>query len=249
MIHNLIINACQAMPGGGLISLSAENVLVKKGESAYLKMGNYLKMELKDMGYGISTEYMKRIFDPYFTTKPGGSGLGLAISYNIVKKHHGHISVESEPGKGTIFSIYLPATKMRKIQSKKEAIPVPKGSGRVLLMDDDLSVRETAKILLRHIGYTVKVSSDGEEAILHYQKAMDSGQPFTYVILDLTVPGGMGGVETLYKLQAIDPRVKAVVSSGYSNDPVMANFKEYGFVAVIPKPYEINILGQVLSNI
>jgi len=186
---------------------------------------------------GIPEEIRKKIFDPYFTTKQQGSGLGLAISYSVIRKHGGLITVRSKVGQGSTFSLYLPAsdgTVESKTGKKRTCEP---RRARILLMDDDEIIRDMANEMLTELGYEVAVSRDGKEAVAAYGKAHGSESPFDVVIMDLIVPGGMGGTEALQKMLMIDPNVKAVVSSGYSNDPVMADYTRYGFVAVLPKPY------------
>lgn len=256
VIHNLILNAQQAMPEGGIIKVTAENKMVGvEGEQELpLPMGPYIKLSIQDEGTGIPAEHLPKIFDPYFTTKQKGSGLGLATTYSIIKRHGGYIGVESKLGVGTTFSIYLPA-------SRKE-IPLPKDSmeagievnpqmskKRILIMDDEEILREATSQILEQMGYEVALSRDGVEAIELYKKAMESHQPFEVVIMDLTIPGGMGGKETLRRLLEINPQVKAIVSSGYSNDPIMAEYKQYGFSGVISKPYKIEELSQTLRKV
>jgi len=249
VINNLIINADQAMPGGGTITVSAENIIIGEKHALPINEGEYVKITIKDRGIGISKEHLERIFDPYFTTKQKGSGFGLAITYSIISKHSGHITVESEVGGGTTFSIYLPAS-FEEIPLKEEMEKkVVSGSGKILVMDDEEVVRDVAGEMLKQIGYEVEFARDGAEAIELYNGAKDSGNAFDAVILDLTVPGGMGGIEAIKKLLEIDPEVKAIVSSGYSNDPVMANFSEYGFSEVVPKPYELQKVGEVVRKV
>lgn len=251
VINNLIINANQAMPEGGLIEVYGENVFLKAEEIFPVQDGKYVKISIKDCGIGIKEEYLQKIFDPYFTTKSDGTGLGLATVYSIVKKHNGHITVESREGVGTTFHIYLPASekKISKIQSVEEEFIYDGGKGKILLMDDEEIVRQIGGEMLNHIGYEVEFARDGSEAIEAFEKARNLGDPFDVVIMDLTVPGGMGGEETVKKMLELDPRTKAVVSSGYSNDPVMSRFKEYGFKGVIAKPYKIRELSKILHNI
>jgi PAS domain S-box-containing protein len=249
VINNLIINAQQAMPEGGIIDVSAENMTVGSEHGLPLKGGRYVKIAIKDHGIGIPKEHLQKIFDPYFTTKQKGSGLGLATSYSIVRKHDGHITVDSELGAGTTFTIYLPASEKEIPTSKDKEEESLLGKGRILVMDDEEVVRGVACEMLRRIGYEVEFARDGTEAIELYKRARESGQPFDAVILDLTVPGGIGGKEAIKRLLEIDPRVKAIVSSGYSNDPVMAKFREYGFRGVIAKPYKIEELSGVLRRI
>ncbi|MCL5935739.1 MAG: PAS domain S-box protein, partial [Firmicutes bacterium] len=250
VINNLVINAAQAMPEGGIIKIHAENIA--RGEVNFLpvKPGNFVKITIKDHGTGIPEEHLKKIFDPYFTTKQKGSGLGLSTSYSIIKNHGGYIAVESEMGAGSTFYIYLPVTK-KTIQVKndvKEISPFA-GRGRILIMDDEEDIRKTAGQILTGFGYEVEYAGDGTEAIELYRIARDAGQSFDVVIMDLTIPGGMGGREAIQKLMEIDPGVKAIVSSGYSSDPVMANHKEYGFSGVIAKPYHIEELNRLLIGL
>ncbi len=250
VVNNLIINADQAMPGGGVIEVCVENVTIELGNVLPLKPGKYIKISIQDHGVGISEEHFHRIFDPYFTTKQKGSGLGLATSYSIIKNHGGHITVESQIGIGTTFYIYLPAsaraTEAKKEKVKEELIP---GSGKVLVMDDEKIIRDLACDMLARIGYKISVAPDGAKAIRLYREAMNSGQPFDAVIMDLTVQGSMGGKEAVQELIKIDPDVRAIVSSGYSNDPIMADFRKYGFVGVIAKPYKIKELSEVLHRV
>jgi len=250
VINNLIINALQAMPEGGTIKVGAENIVVGAGQGLPLKEGEYVKISIEDEGIGISKAHLQKIFDPYFTTKQRGSGLGLAITYSIVRQHDGYIDVESELGVGTKFSIYLPASSAKMAAKERPGEEITGGGeGRVLLMDDEEVVRDVAGEMLKHMEYTVEFAKDGVEAIDLYIKAKSSGRPFDFVIMDLTIPGGMGGKDAIKRLQEIDPAVKAVVSSGYSNDPVMADFRSYGFSGIVAKPYKIEELGRVLSMV
>ncbi|MDY7039539.1 MAG: response regulator, partial [Chloroflexota bacterium] len=194
-------------------------------------------------------EHFPKIFDPYFTTKQKGSGLGLAISYSIIKKHDGYITVESELGTGTTFRIYLPASERKKPLENQVGRELIEGRGKVLIMDDEESVRNTAGKLLTHIGYEVEFARDGSEAIELYRQAKESNEPFDIVIMDLTIPGGVGGKEAIWQLLEMDPDVKAIVSSGYSNDPIMSDPRQYGFSGVIAKPYEIEDLSKVLHRV
>ncbi len=248
VIQNLVINAEQAMTEGGIIEVRAENVTIESSNGMPLQTGNYVKISIKDQGIGISKEHLTKIFDPYFTTKETGSGLGLATSYSIIKNHDGYINVESELGIGTTFSIYLPAAKER-ILEKKDAEKTPiAGSGNILVMDDEDVIREAVGEILTHLGYQVELAKNGEEAIALYKAAQSVGQSFDLVIMDLTIRGGMGGKETIKKLLEIDPNVKALVSSGYSTDPAMSNFKKYGFCGVVAKPYNIEELSETVHE-
>lgn len=250
VINNIVLNGIHAMPGGGQIYIHAENIVIGY-DGPELKQGKYVKVTIKDTGSGISKENLPKIFEPYFTTKHTGSGLGLATTYSIIKKHDGHIEVASEIGKGTIFSIFLPA-----LSGNTELNPLPveqpsskKGRGRVLLMDDDDMVRTTTSEMLRRIGYEVVETAEGNETLEKYNTARNSGEPFDAVILDLTIPGGMGGKETILKLREFDPGVKAIVSSGYSSDSIMANYLQYGFSGVLTKPYQTKDLSSVLQKV
>jgi PAS domain S-box-containing protein len=250
VINNLTMNADQAMPAGGVLNISAENISIDKEESLPIKKGNYVKITIKDIGAGIPDDCIQKIFDPYFTTKQEGSGLGLTITYSIIKKHNGYITVKSKPGVGTTFFVYLPASEDKEpSKEKKKKIPLQVGEGKVLVMDDEESVRDIAGEMLKHISYTVELAEDGKEALELFMKAKDSGAPFEVVILDLTVAGGMGGKETIKELIKIDPKAKVIVSSGYSDDPVLSNFRKYGFSGVVSKPYTIQELSIVLHKV
>jgi two-component system cell cycle sensor histidine kinase/response regulator CckA len=214
-----------------------------------LQEGQYVKISITDQGAGIPAEHLSKIFDPYFTTRDSGSGLGLTIAYNVVARHQGYITAESALGGGTTMHIYLPASpNVMPVKEDVQATPGP-GKGTILIMDDEEAIRDIASQMLITLGYEVTCALDGEEAIALYQNAKESGQPFRAVILDLTVPGGMGGEETIEKLRAMDPQVKAIVSSGYANAPVIADFRRYGFNGVAAKPYTIAELGEVLQRV
>ncbi|MBU1486559.1 response regulator [bacterium] len=248
VINNLVINADQAMPEGGIIEIKVENVISGKEEGLPLELekGKYVRISIKDTGVGIPREEFAKVFDPYWTTKHKGSGLGLTTVFSIIKKHDGYITLDSELGVGTTFYLYLPACKEKVSLEKEEAEQmILKGEGRILLMDDEEAILETTGEVLRELGYEVEIAKDGDEAINLYKKARI---PFDLIIMDLTVPGGMGGKEAIKKLKEIDPGVKAIVSSGYSNDPVMADFTKYGFCQVAAKPYNIKELSQVLRK-
>ncbi len=248
VINNLIINADQATPEGGAITVSAENVTLRKESVLPLKDGEYVKIDITDRGEGIAADVLPRIFDPYFTTKETGIGLGLATTYSIVKRHGGHIQVESEAGAGTVFTIFLPASDKEITTIEEETDQPVAGQGRVLLMDDEEIVRKVAGEILKNAGYEIEFAEDGVEAIEIYEEARDKGLPFDVVIMDLTIPGGMGGAEAVQKLMKIDPEAKVVVSSGYSNDPIMAHYGEYGFKAGVAKPYKIQELISAISK-
>ncbi len=249
-ISNLVINARQSMPEGGTIRVKTRNIIADGDEPLNLKEGKYIQISIEDQGAGIPEEHLPKIFDPYFTTREKGRGLGLAIAYSIVEKHGGHIEVKSKLGIGTTSYIYLPAAEDQVTTAKKkEQDKTVAGRGRILLMDDEEVVLNTGEQVLKHLGYEVSLAKDGFEAIELYQKARESGEPYDVVILDLTVPGEMGGKEAIRRLVEIDSGVKGIVSSGYSNDPVMTDFRRYGFCAVIPKPYRIEELSETLLKV
>ena len=252
VINNLVINADQAMPGGGLIKLSAENVTVDDGKAfpgLHLTDGRYVRFAVQDEGIGISEQHLPRIFDPYFTTKPKGSGLGLAIAHSIIEKHGGRIVAESVLGKGTTFHVYLLASTGAIKAKSNVAENLERGTGRILVMDDEVSIREVCREMLEALGYSGDFVSEGSLAVEYYKKALSAGQPYDAVIMDLTVPGGMGGKEAIEKILIIDPDARVIVSSGYANDPIMAEYTKYGFKGVVPKPYRISELSKTLQQV
>ncbi len=250
VIQNLVINADHAMPDGGTVNIRCKNMVVKQNDSS-LPDGNYVRIIVTDEGTGIDPKHINNIFDPYFTTKEHGSGLGLATIYSIVKNHNAHISVDSVLGKGTSFEILIPASsKVFNESSKKEELEYLGGAGKILVMDDQDIILDFAKEALEQFGYQVDCSKSGEEAIQKYIEAKNNHKKYDLVIMDLTVPGGMGGKETLTELLKIDPQVQAIVSSGYSGNPVMSEYKRYGFKAVLKKPFKVNeLVSSVKSNI
>ena len=249
VIHNLALNAVQAMPQGGTILLHARNVDLEDQSGLPLEGGRYTKISLQDEGLGIPRDHLAKIFDPYFTTKHKGSGLGLTMTYTTIHAHDGHIAVESEMGKGTTFRIYMPASHEELVESEDREARLKKGSGKILVMDDDEAIREVTEKILMELGYEVGSASDGAETIALYRDAAQSGHPFDAVIMDLTIPGGMGGKEAIQQLLRIDPKVSAIVSSGYSNDPIMSEYEKYGFRGVATKPYRIEKLSWVLHDV
>jgi PAS domain S-box-containing protein len=255
VFNNLIINADQAMPEGGTIKVRAENLKLDAGNGLQLPEGTYVKISIQDQGVGISEENLARIFDPFFTTKTKGTGLGLTTVYSIIKKHNGFIKVESKLGIGTTFQIYLPASHKeilvnRNITVLPEAdLRCASSTGKILVMDDEENVRETVKEILTHLGFEAACAANGEETLNSYKKAKETGMPFDAVIMDLTIKGGMGGKEAIGELLKIDSEVKAIVSSGYSNDPIMADFKKYGFSGAVAKPYKVEELAKALNKV
>ncbi len=247
VIHNLVLNADQAMPDGGVIRVKAETLSVGAGGS--VPEGTYVKITISDQGCGIPQANLEKIFDPYFTTKEKGSGLGLAISYFIVRNHGGRIMVSSEEGVGTTFEIYLPVSSDPVPAEGNSASKFLEGKGRILVMDDEKDVRAVLGEILGHIGYEVELAREGSEAVEMFRKAREKEKPFDAAIVDLTVPGGMGGKETVARLLELDPDAKVIVSSGYSNDPVMANYRKHGFRGVVAKPYKIQELNDVVRDV
>jgi len=247
VINNIVINANQAMPEGGIIQVAAENLIINAGHGLPVNPGRYIRISIKDQGVGIAEKHLKSIFDPYFTTKHDGSGLGLATTYSIIEKHEGHITVESRLGAGTTFHIYLPASDKAVLEN--EEVRLIKGQGRILVMDDEAPLRKMLGRMLKNLDYESEFAKDGAEALRMYKDAQESETPYDVVILDLTIPGGMGGTETIKKLLEVDPEVKAIVYSGYSDDPVLSNFQEYGFKGMMPKPFESQSLSKVLHEV
>lgn len=243
VIHNLVINAVQAMPDGGTLRVGATNSGLMSGRN------NYVEITFTDTGIGIPAQNLPKIFDPYFTTRQKGSGLGLATCHSIIKKHGGSITVTSAQGEGSTFTVRLHASERYDEIGPESQQPAFHGSGRVLVMDDEESVRVIAQSMLEELGYEVECALSASEAVELFRKRKEQGNDFDAVILDLTIPGGTGGKEAINLLRSIDLNVKAVVSSGYSNDPVMANYKEYGFCAVLPKPFSLEEFSTVLQRI
>jgi PAS domain S-box-containing protein len=254
VLNNLLINAQQAMPMGGTVVVSAENVEIVRDRSQDQRLlrlaeGRYIKVSIKDEGVGIAHADLEKIFDPYFTTKPSGNGLGLTTSYSIVKNHGGTIVVDSQPGCGSVFSFYVPGVDLAP-EVKNDDAPISRaGQGKVLVMDDDEAVRNVVLRLLKGYGYDAYCVSSGSETVEAYTHALKAAEPFDVVIMDLTIPGGMGGKEVAKILSGIDPNVKAIVSSGYSNDPIMANFRDYGFKGVIVKPFNIEDFVKIVESV
>ncbi len=248
VIQNLVLFGVRAMPGGGTLEVRAANVTLTDPSWVPLPAGNYVMISIQDRGQGIAPEDLPRIFDPYFATKESGHGLGLSAGYAIVKRHDGHIAVESKPGRGTTFHVYLPASPTARAQPA--SVPARESDRvRILLMDDDPAIRDVAQAMLESLGYEVEMAQEGGEAIERFRQAQSDGRPFAAVILDLTVQGGMGGQDTVQELLRLDKNVKAIVSSGYYDDPVVARYREYGFSGTVPKPYGLEELERALKEL
>ncbi len=251
LFHNIIINATQAMPGGGTLNISAHNAILPNSNILSLPSGTYIRLTFTDHGCGIPESDLKNIFDPYFTTKSAGNGLGLASTQSIVSRHGGHIGVNSTVGRGTTFTIHLPALGETYSAYQADSVTQTMGEqrgGSILVMDDEEIIRDMTSEMLHHLGYQVATCENGREAIELYNAAIESGTPFSAVIMDLTIPGGMGGKEAAVQILASNPKACLIVSSGYSNDPIMSDYHSYGFSGAIAKPYKVMEFGQLLSS-
>ncbi len=254
VIANLVVNADQAMPNGGTLHVSCENFSYSATTTPAvpdLAAGDYVRIRIRDEGVGIPAKYMKRIFDPYFTTKPKGSGLGLATAYSIIKNHSGLMTVESEVHVGTTFTIYLPAALDQEmpVEAPRTFTPAMPGTGRVLVVDDEDAIRDLVEFTLTRLGYKVWQAATALEGVNIYREKFEADERFDAVILDLTLPGGIGGKEALKKLIEIDPTVNAIVSSGYATDATMSRYQDFGFRGVIAKPYEAAELGKIVHDV
>ena len=248
VLQNIVLNADQAMPDGGAVKISAENIEIPERDPLPLEAGRYVDISVEDQGIGMSEDVLARIFDPYYTTKAAGHGLGLAIAHTIISNHGGIITVTSEVGVGTTFEIFLPASEKQPVEMVERETEPARGSGRILLMDDEDAILRTAGRMLEELGYTVTPAKDGDEALQAYEAALAAGNPYELVIMDLTIPGGMGGKAAVKKLHEIDPDARVIVSSGYSNDPVMANPDDFGFMGIVKKPIDLDELAEVVRR-
>jgi len=252
VVQNIAINALQAMPGGGLLDIALANTEVGSEFAGILAAGRYVRLTLTDHGTGIPEADLPKIFFPYFTTKRMGSGLGLATVYSIVKKHHGHVIAESTLGQGTTFRVWLPAAEDAAAPGEKAAARPPSAPpfpARVLVMDDEPAIRRLGTAILERMGHQVVAVADGAEAVRTYVQARAEGRRFDLAILDLTIPGGMGGLEALQQILASDPEARAIVSSGYSHDSVLADFRSHGFRGRIVKPFEVAEFTRAVNEV
>ncbi|MGE5372428.1 MAG: ATP-binding protein [Solirubrobacterales bacterium] len=244
VINNLVINAHQSMSSGGKILITCTNETTTLADTA----GDYVKVLIRDQGVGIPEDVLEHIFDPYFTTKPEGNGLGLATAYSIIKRHGGQLTVESKAGEGTSFQILIPACTDVQSGAGEYTPYLAEGSGRVLVMDDQKGVRKMVSVMLDHLGYECVLCGNGAEAMRLFRESTENGNPFTHVLMDLTVPGGIGGKEAVQEILKMDPTVRTIVFSGYADGAVLANYREYGFNAALCKPFSIEQLGEVLAK-
>jgi PAS domain S-box-containing protein len=252
VVQNIVLNASHAMPGGGTVKITCENSTDINGKvRPHPADGRYVKLSIQDSGKGIPENIIGKIFDPYFTTKQRGSGLGLAITQSIITKHNGYILVDSSPCTGTTFIIYLPAAERQqeKHKGEKAIAEHPSQKAKILVMDDNEMVRDVAKSMLDELNHEVVFASDGEEAVKLYRESLVTSDPFELIIMDLTIPGGMGGEEAVKEIHAINLEAKVIVSSGYSTDPIMSHFREYGFCDTLVKPYRFSDLSRIIASI
>ena len=253
VISNLVINAREAMPMGGNLHITMENVDLSAEAVLGLSAGRYIKVMVQDTGCGIESRVIAHIFDPYFTTKQTGSGLGLSMVWSIINKHGGHISVVSEQGKGATFTFYLPASASTQSTEAKSPpavkCPATTRPAKILVVDDEDSINKLVVSMLTPSGYSVVTAPNEQDAIALYKQALEAGAPFDVVILDLTIPGGPGGKKAITDLLELDPNVRAIVSSGYADDPVMSTPTEYGFKGTVAKPYSITALREAVARV
>ena len=251
VVQNIVLNARQAMPNGGTIKISCSNTHPEQEKSVVLQQNKkFIQVKIADSGSGMPAELIDNIFDPYFTTKKEGSGLGLSICHSIIDKHQGYIYVQSKQGTGTTFTFYLPASGTDIIDEEPihHEMVYAKKDLTVLIMDDDEQIRTIADAMLSHLGCITLQAGDGEEAINLYKSSLEKNEPINAVIMDLTIPGGMGGKKAVSEILKLDANARVIVSSGYSNDPIMANHKEYGFCSAIVKPYQLKELAKAIDE-
>jgi len=248
VVDNIVINAQQAMPGGGTIEISAKNIRLGEKEHLTLLAGNYVRISIKDHGFGIPKEVLPRIFDPFYSTKAKGHGLGLAICHSIIHRHGGCIDVESEPGKGSTFHVFMPVATDPVSSPPEEHGAEHAGTGTFLIMDDENVIREAVGAALRSFGYTVICTTNGRDAVDYFLAETRANRKIAGMIFDLTIPGGMGGREAIGEIRKLGAETPCFVASGYTEDPVMANPKEYGFTASICKPFSISELAKMLNR-
>ncbi|HEY3417339.1 MAG TPA: PAS domain S-box protein [Armatimonadota bacterium] len=250
VVQNLLLNADQATPGGGLIEVIADNVRLTDGGRPPLPAGPYVRIIVRDYGIGIGPEIKEKIFDPFFTTKRVGSGLGLASVYSIVRSHDGLVAVDSQPGQGSAFSVFLPAQpRLAPQQVARMTAETSQVPWRILVLDDELAIREILQDVLEGAGHTVVTVSEGTQAIACWIEALQTGEHFDLGIFDLTVPGGKGGKDVVTELRQRDPHLRAIASSGYANDPIMAHYRHYGFTERLAKPYRINDILELIAQL
>lgn len=252
VFSNLVINSMQASPDGGHLYISVENINLKKREKFNLAEGDYLKIVIQDEGLGIPKEHLGKIFEPYFTTKQAGNGLGLAIAYSIIKKHKGHIEIDSELGKGTTFSIYLPGTseKEKIVEAEQKNDNTNKAKeAKILIMDDEEAIRTMLIKMLGRLGFKADAVCDGDMTIKQYKEALENNTPYDLIIMDLTIPGGMGGKQAVKEILKLDEKAKVIVSSGYANEKTIAEYSSYGFVDMIQKPYTLAKLKEIVLRV
>jgi PAS domain S-box-containing protein len=254
VVANLVVNADQAMPNGGTLRVSCDNFTYRSDTIPAvpdLIPGDYIRIAIRDEGVGIPENSLKRIFDPYFTTKAKGNGLGLATTQSIIENHNGLICVDSQVHHGSTFTFYLPASKHQEtsVELPRQIAPVVSGTGRILVVDDEEAIRALVEFTLDRLGYQVTQAETALEGIEIYRQKFEAGERFDAVIMDLTLPGGMGGKEAMQKLIEFDPTVNAIVSSGYAMDATMSHYKDFGFRGVLAKPYESAELGKVVHDV
>ncbi|MBN1531827.1 MAG: response regulator, partial [Spirochaetes bacterium] len=249
VIQNMVINAQHAMPEHGTVTISGENVEIRGTGQIPQKPGRYVKIVIADDGAGIPEGIIGRIFEPFFSTKPGGSGLGLASAQSVIRKHDGHIAVRSREGQGTEFTIFLPACGSDARRTAEPAQDIAAARGRVMIMDDEHDVLLIADRIFRLHGMEPTLVASGDAAVRSYREAMESGSPFRLAVLDLTMPGGGGGLDVMRRLRELDGEVAAVISSGYANDPIMAEYGRHGFRAVMVKPYRVEDVSDLIRRL